>query len=79
MEKQAYLNELSGLLAVNVESLTDDFSLRNHHLWDSLSIVSTIASIDSYYHVSMKGEELEQCDSVGDIFKRIKEKLTLKK
>ena len=74
MEKQAYLNELSSLLEVKVDMLADDFSLGSNQLWDSLSIVSTIASIDHHYHVAVQGDALERCNNIGDIFKLIEQK-----
>ncbi len=78
MEKQQYLQELAKLLAVKVDTLTDGFLLEGAQLWDSLSIVSTIAVIDRHYQVMVKGIEVEQCKTVGDIFDLIKQRLATK-
>lgn len=75
MEKLGYLEQLSTLLEVDIAMLTDDFLLQNNQLWDSLSIISTMAAIDSFYHVSVKAEEIEQCHTLGDIFNIIENKL----
>ena len=78
MEKKQYLNELSKLLATKVDVLTDEFVLEQSPLWDSLSMVSTIASIDHYYQVTVKGAEVERCNTVGDIFGLVEQKLVAK-
>ena len=75
MKKLSYLNELAKLLTVKVEALTDEFFLKNTQLWDSLSIISTVALIDNHYNVATSGVEIEQCNTVGDIFILIKQKL----
>ncbi|OGT06654.1 MAG: hypothetical protein A2103_03545 [Gammaproteobacteria bacterium GWF2_41_13] len=65
---------MAKLLEVNVEALTDEFVLQENRLWDSLSVVSTIAAIDSHYHVVIKGEEIEECYTLGDLFRLIEQK-----
>lgn len=74
MKKLEYLNELAKLLAVKVESLTDSFLLKSHLLWDSLSMISAVALIDQHYQVAVSGEEINNCNSVGDIFYLIEQK-----
>ncbi len=76
IDRHGYLEELAKLLAVSAEVLTDDFMLQDSQLWDSLSIVSTIASLERYYHVIIKGQEIEKCQTVGDIFKLVEDKTT---
>jgi acyl carrier protein len=47
-------------------------------MWDSLSVVSTIASIDNCYKVSVSGDQLESCETIGDIFELVNKKLASK-
>ncbi len=71
MNKQAFLHDLAALLEVDVTELTDQYHLANNSLWDSLSVVSTVASIDQYYHVAIKGIEIEPCKTLRDLFELI--------
>ncbi len=74
MKKSECLNELAKLLVVEVSLLTDDFLLKNHQLWDSLSMISVIALIDQQYQVTVSGEEVDKCNTIGDLFNLIKRK-----
>lgn len=74
MKKLECLNELARLLVVEVELLTDNFLLKNHLMWDSLSMISVIALIDHKYQVTVSGEEVNNCNTIGDIFNLIKGK-----
>lgn len=71
MNKELLLTDLSELLEIDQEKLVDNFDLSKNELWDSLAIVSTIASIDQHYNASVHGCELESCRYVSDLFKTL--------
>lgn len=74
MKKELLLKDLAQLLMVNVDLLNNTFLLKDQGLWDSLSVVSTVAVIDQHYKISVKGTELISCQSIGDIFNLIENK-----
>jgi acyl carrier protein len=78
MNKEPLLQALAKLLEVKIEQLDDNYLLNSKQMWDSLSVVSTIASIDNCYKVSVSGDQLESCETVGDIFELVNKKLASK-
>ena len=67
MDNKLLLNDLADLLNEPVENLNNDYVLQGNSLWDSLTFVSTIALIDQYYNLSVKGSEIESCQTIGDL------------
>lgn len=74
MNIEILLTELAKLLETDRESVTLDYPLAGFGNWDSLAIVSMIATIDAIFNVSVKGNEIEQCKTVKDIFILIEHK-----
>jgi len=52
--------------------MTDEF--RSYQEWDSLAILSLLASIDEEYSVNINSAELEKMKTVGDVCKRVLDK-----
>ena len=52
--------------------MTDEF--RSYQEWDSLAILSLLASIDEEYSVNINSAELEKMKTVGDVFKCVLDK-----
>jgi len=71
MDFNGFLSELADLLEVDAAELTDDFEL-NKENFDSVNIVSTIALIDEYFDVTVKGKALAQSKTVGELQDLIK-------
>jgi acyl carrier protein len=42
--------------------------------WDSLALLSTLALADAEYGVTLTGNEINACVTVGDIFELVKSK-----
>jgi acyl carrier protein len=74
MKKETFLNELAQLLELDVNLLKKDYPLKENQLWDSLAIVSTIASVDQHYQLAVKGIEIEHCETLDDLFSLIDKK-----
>ena len=49
--------------------MTDEF--RSYQEWDSLAILSLLASIDEEYSVNINSPQLEKMKTVGDVYKFI--------
>ena len=52
--------------------MSDEF--RSYQEWDSLAILSLLASIDEEYSVNINSAELEKMKTVGDVCKRVLDK-----
>ena len=52
--------------------MSDDF--RSYQEWDSLAILSLLASIDEEYSVNINSAELEKMKTVGDVCKCVLDK-----
>lgn len=74
MKNKAISQELARLLEIDVNTIEDDFKLAGHGGWDSLAIVSLIATIDQAFGVIVKGCEIEKCLTVKEIFNLIDSK-----
>jgi acyl carrier protein len=70
MEK--FLNKLAEIL--EVEKVNLDNVLVDFEEWDSLTSLSIIATIDSYYNVNISAEELLSCRTVNDLLQMIQKK-----
>ena len=60
-------DDFADLLEVEKGQLTDDYLLADSEMWDSMTIVSTIALIDEHFGKAVNGESLSQCTTYGDI------------
>lgn len=56
---------------IESESLTKDSVLAEFEEWDSLGLLVTIVMIESEYGVEITGSQLEQCRTVGDVWKLV--------
>ncbi|MCD6048467.1 MAG: acyl carrier protein [Gammaproteobacteria bacterium] len=63
----AFKKELAGVLVVPIADLDHQKILRSLPTWDSLAIVSTIAMLEHHFNVEVSGEEIESCQTFGDI------------
>ena len=72
MNFNEFLTEMADLLEIEVEDLNDDFELNNEN-FDSVTVVSTIALIDEYFDVTVKGKELAKAETIGAVLELIKE------
>ena len=52
--------------------MSDEF--RSYQEWDSLAILSLLASIDEEYSVNINSTQLEKMKTVGDVYKFISDR-----
>ena len=68
MERAAFLKELGAVLHVDAETAGADLRLEDV-VWDSLAVMSTVALIDEHNGVTVSGDELARCQTLGDVLK----------
>jgi len=61
-----FIEEMAEILGVEPGVLAPDFKLADG-AWDSLAIVSTIASVDEHFDVIVEARALGDCATFGDI------------
>jgi acyl carrier protein len=52
--------------------MSDNF--RSYQEWDSLAVLSLLASIDEEYSININSSQLEKMKTVGDVYKFILDK-----
>ena len=63
---QEFYQKLSDIL--EIESIEDLDTLRDFEYWDSLTVLSILAMLDSELSVSLLVEELDQCITAKDLY-----------
>lgn len=66
MADDMFLAELAEMVGAEPGTLTAESSLEELQ-WDSLAVVGCIAAIDDHYSVTVNGEALGNCGTVGEI------------
>ena len=72
MERDAFLEDLAEVFDVEKSELRDAFEL-SEDLWDSLTIIATIALIDEHFDVTVEGEEIQKLTLIGDFWIKIQD------
>ena len=70
MITEAFMKDLAEVLEVGIGDLKDQFELSND-VWDSLTIVSTIALIDEHFEIVVDGGDLADCSSIKALIEKI--------
>lgn len=61
--------KLKDILEIDELDLQSKFS--DYETWDSLSVLSVLALIDSAYHKQMTAEEVKRFSTIGDFCKAV--------
>ena len=69
-----FIEEFTKLIQIDKQDFNIKQILSNYANWDSLAVVSMIAIIDQYFGVKVRGQEIENCCTLEDIFLKVKEK-----
>ena len=72
MTYQAFLTAMAELLEVETKDLKDNYELNSDN-YDSVVVVSTIALIDEYFDITVKGIELAKAKSIGELLALIQQ------
>jgi acyl carrier protein len=66
----AFMNDLAALVEANPTELGPDHPLNDSN-WDSVAVISGIALIDKHFGVTVPGDALASCGSVGELLRLI--------
>lgn len=67
-----FIKYFATLLEVTDEAkLKADTRLRDLEEWSSIFSLGIIALIDSEYDVRLKGEDMRNCQTIGDLFRLV--------
>ncbi len=64
-----FLSKIAGILEVDAVKESDD--LKSFSQWDSLSVLSVIAMLDSSYGVNLRAADLAPVKSAGDLWQLV--------
>ncbi len=70
-----FIKGLAEQLEVDKSEVNTDFPLAGD-VWDSVVVLSTVALIDEYYGITVSGEDLENCETVGQVLALIRANTT---
>lgn len=59
-------------------SLQESTLLTHIPQWDSLAVLTMLAQFDAEYGVQVSGMEMQQCRTVGDLFRTVQNKVEKK-
>ncbi len=67
-----FLEKIGGILEVEGVKETDD--LKAFPQWDSLSVLSVIAMLDSNYGVNLRAADFQEVTTAGDLWNLVQTK-----
>jgi len=68
MNDPVFFKELAGILRVAPEKITPSFALADGE-WDSVAVLSVIALIDDHFGITVSGNALGCCQTVGEVLR----------
>jgi acyl carrier protein len=76
MELDTFIKQLADAVeGLDASTLTGDTPLAALPQWDSLALLTTLAMVDSEYGVQVSGRALQECQTVGDLFRLVQKHL----
>lgn len=60
---------------IDTEDFSADTDFRANDEWSSLTALSVIAMVDEEYDVTLKGDDIIQSKTIGDLFNIVKSRL----
>ena len=78
MELETFINNFEDALEdVEVGSLSGDSVYRSLEHWDSLSVLTVIAMVDTEYNLRLKAKELKQMQTLSELHALLKSKQSI--
>lgn len=68
IESPTFTQELADALGVDLSTIEEVDAFVNLVEWDSLAVISAIALIDDYFHITVSTEDLRVCKSLAGLF-----------
>lgn len=76
MKYNNFLTEIAKLLEVNQSDLHADFKLKQCANWDSLTVVSVIALLDTLFGINISIKKIETIETIKQLLALTNEKET---
>lgn len=70
MDENTFMEKLADVLVMNKSRLDSEFQLDNGVI-DSIALIEVMALIDECYNVSVSGQKVNNCSSIGDMLNLI--------
>jgi acyl carrier protein len=70
MINQEFIEDFAVIMEVEPNEIQGNLALTNDN-WNSLAIISTIVLIDEYLGITIDGDKLKACSSVGELWSLI--------
>jgi len=67
-----FIQELAEILEIQDQEISENIFLRTGN-WDSLAMLATISLIDEIYNVTVPGNQLRDCNTIGDVLRLVQE------
>ena len=78
MELETFIKNFEDALEdVEVGSLSGDSVYRSLEHWDSLSVLTVIAMVDTEYNLRLKAKELKQMQTLSELYALLKSKQSI--
>lgn len=75
MDIQDFIEKFAEAVEIeNASGLNENTQFQELDDWSSLGALSTIAMVEEDFGIVLKGEEIRNCNTIGDIFKIIQSK-----
>lgn len=65
-----FIKELADILEIQDQEISETTFLRTGN-WDSLAMLATISLIDEIYNVTVPGNQLRDCNTIGDVLRLV--------
>jgi acyl carrier protein len=67
MDKEAFMEDLAGVLDVDRSEINEGTPLKNADNWDSIAHLAAIAAIDERFGITVPAKELTGVRTVGEL------------
>lgn len=71
MSLNAFVADFANAVEVEAARISAQSAFKNLENWDSLCALSVIAMVDDAYKVSLGGDDLEDTETIGDLWSLI--------
>jgi len=74
MDLQKFIEKFADTLDVSAKEISDDTEFKDLKNWNSLTLLAIIEMVDYEYDVTLKGKEIQEAETIQDLFDLIKER-----
>ena len=75
MDIETFTGQFADAIEVPADSVTPATKFRNIQIWDSLCVLNIIAMVDTFYNVSVSGDDLQKGGTVLELFNLVESRV----